>query len=682
MKTLFFPKLAWDGIRKNRRMVFPYILTCICMISMFYILVFLASPQTIDLLKRGKSTAQLILALGSVVIVVFSLIFLYYTNSFLIRRRAAEFGLYNVLGMNKRSLVRIISHESIINGAISLSFGLFIGIALSKLAELGLLNMLGGEVTYSLRIDPFCAMLTVCVFIAIFAVIWLSSVIKVGRRSTVSLLKSEKEGEKAPKANWLLGILGAIILGTAYYIAVSIDNPLSAIIWFFLAVVLVIIATYLLMIAGSVLLCKILQKNKNYYYNSKHFVSVSSMVYRMKRNGAGLASIAIIATMVLVMISSASCFWFGTSDMLESRFPGDINFNASFYDSELYNEENLNKIENAIKDFSIENNAEIETVVNLPYAKGSGVADNNTIDLAADYYDTIDFGSLRDITFVPLSVYNEQNNKNVTLNDGEAIAFMSEDSDNFETLNLAVGDFTKTYKLIDSGDEELYLDTYMGNIVPQIALVIPDFKEATAEINEAGEDEYGPIVYRYKNCFNVKKSTMDKYDYAVEQKKKINEVMDDAVKEYGDFSLFFEEREDESSEFLSFNGSLFFIGIVLSIVFIFAAVLIIYYKQVSEGYEDCKRFEVMRKVGMSKKEIKKSINSQLMVVFFIPLIFAGVHLCFAFPMIGKMLSLFGMFNKGLFIVTTLITYLLFAVFYSIVYKATSNVYYNIVSDAK
>ena len=300
MKTALYPRLAWDGLRKNKRLFLPYLLTCVCMVMMFYILSFLGSPETCALLPRGSNGAGLILNLGSAVIFVFSAIFLYYTNSFLIRRRTQEFGLYNVLGMGKRNLARIATWESLITAALSLAFGLALGIIFSKLAELGLLNMLGGEINYRVRIDAESVTRTLGLYAVIFALIWLSTVIRVGRSSAVALLRSESVGEKPPKANWALGLAGLVILAAAYYLAVSITNPIDAMVWFFVAVILVIVATYLLLIAGSVLLCRVLQKNKQYYYQPSHFVSVSSMAYRMKRNGAGLASVCIIATMILV----------------------------------------------------------------------------------------------------------------------------------------------------------------------------------------------------------------------------------------------------------------------------------------------------------------------------------------------------------------------------------------------
>ena len=683
MKTLFYPRLAWDGIRKNKRMVFPYILTCICMISMFYIMVFLATPDTAALLPRGGDTAMIILTLGSVVIAVFSLIFLFYTNSFLIRRRAAEFGLYNVLGMNKRNITRIISLETFITSAVSIVCGLLAGIILSKLAELGLVRMIGGTVTYKFRVDVKCIAITVIFYLAIFAVIWFASVIRVRRSSAVSLLQSEKAGEKAPKANWLLGILGAAILGTAYYIAVSIDNPISAIMWFFFAVIMVIIATYLLMIAGSVLLCRILQKNKKYYYNPRHFVSVSSMVYRMKRNGAGLASIAIIATMVLVMISSASCLWFGTRDMLATRYPGDINYTLRFYDNKYFTGEYIDGFRQAAVDFTNMNNTEAETVFDIPYAEMEGVAENNdTIDFGHAASEVLSIARLRSVNLIPLSVYNDRTGQDISLNEGEAIVFASGCTIDRDTLNLTYEGRTVSLKLVKTGAKEFYADDYMKDVLPQINLIVPDIRPICEAFEDTQEYGYGVVRCIWRYSLKVDRFGMDRSDYAKGVKEAILGTMDGDSGMLRAFSISTEDRERESVDFISATGSLFFIGIVLSAVFILAAVLIIYYKQISEGYEDSRRFGVMRKVGMTKKEIKSSINSQLLVVFFIPLAFAGLHLAFAFPIIGKMLNLFGIFNTGLFMVTTLISFVAFAIFYAAVYKVTSNVYYNIVSDAK
>ncbi len=680
MRTMFYPRLAWDGLRKNRRLVFPYMLTCICMIAMFYILAFLASPEITDLLPIGTMTTAEIMTLGSYVIAVFSIIFLYYTNSFLIRRRAREFGLYNVLGMNKGNLARIMTFESLITSAVSLFLGLFLGIVLSKLAELGLMRIIGGTITYSLHIDMGCVVNTVLFYLAIFTVIWLSSIIRVSRSTAVSLLNSEKTGEKAPKANWLLGILGVMILVTAYYIAVTIKSPLEALILFFLAVIMVIVATYLLMISGSVLLCRMLQKNRKYYYEPNHFVSVSSLVYRMKRNGAGLASIAIISTMVLVMISSASCLWFGTKDVVNSLYPGDVNLTVRFYDRKLIDEDNLDAFRKVIDDFRIENRSETEMAFELPFIEAEGVAEGKTIDFG-DFDESMMLTKIREVYFIPLSFYNEVTGHNITLNEGEALVSSSGTAVNYDHLELILNGNVKNYRIIDSIDKKFVSGINARDIIPKINLVVDDIS-AIAMFFENSQDDPTPMNLIWRYSFDVKQSSMSKTDYAERVADAIYDVMEKDPGTAGLYSVISEERESESVYLISSNGSLFFIGLMLSIVFIFATVLIIYYKQISEGYEDVGRFEIMRKVGMTREEIKKNINSQLLVVFFIPLAFAGMHLAFAFPMIGKLLAIFGLHNKGLFIFTTLISYVLFAAFYTMVYKVTSNVYYNIVSEAK
>ena len=680
MRTMFYPRLAWDGLRKNRRLVFPYMLTCICMIAMFYILAFLASPEITDLLPIGARTTAEIMTLGSYVIAVFSIIFLYYTNSFLIRRRAREFGLYNVLGMNKGNLARIMTFESLITSAVSLFLGLFLGIVLSKLAELGLMRIIGGTITYSLHIDMGCVVNTVLFYLAIFTVIWLSSIIRVSRSTAVSLLNSEKAGEKAPKANWLLGILGVMILVTAYYIAVTIKSPLEALILFFLAVIMVIVATYLLMISGSVLLCRMLQKNRKYYYEPNHFVSVSSLVYRMKRNGAGLASIAIISTMVLVMISSASCLWFGTKDVVNSLYPGDVNLTVRFYDRKLIDEDNLDAFRKVIDDFRIENRSETEMAFELPFIEAEGVAEGKTIDFG-DFDESMMLTKIREVSFIPLSFYNEVTGHNITLNEGEALVSSSGTAVNYDHLELILNGNVKNYRIIDSIDKKFVSGINTRDIIPKINLVVDDIS-AIAMFFENSQDDPTPMNLIWRYSFDVKQSSMSKTDYAERVADAIYDVMEKDPGTAGLYSVISEERESESVYLISSNGSLFFIGLMLSIVFIFATVLIIYYKQISEGYEDVGRFEIMRKVGMTREEIKKNINSQLLVVFFIPLAFAGMHLAFAFPMIGKLLAIFGLHNKGLFIFTTLISYVLFAAFYTMVYKVTSNVYYNIVSEAK
>lgn len=327
MKKGFYSKLAWSGIRKNKKLYTPYLLTCIGMVMMFYIISFLSTSRVLQSMPGGD-TMQSMLELGCGVIGVFSLIFLFYTNSFLLRRRKREFGLYNILGMGKRNLARVLLWETLIVAGLSLSLGLFAGFVLSKFAELGMLNILSADVTFSLTVEPGAIGQTLLLFAVIFALILLNTLRQIHLSNPIALLHSGNTGEKPPKANWILALAGFLLLAAAYYLAVTIEDPVAALIWFFVAVVMVIVATYLLFVAGSVAICRILQKNKKYYYKTNHFVSVSSMVYRMKRNGAGLASICILCTIVLVMLSSTVCLYSGTEDSLRSRYPRNINLNT------------------------------------------------------------------------------------------------------------------------------------------------------------------------------------------------------------------------------------------------------------------------------------------------------------------------------------------------------------------
>lgn len=328
MKAGFYPKLVLDGIRKNKRLYLPYILTCIGMVAMYYIIVFLRSEPALSQL-RGEEFLRSILDFGGWVVAIFSCVFLFYTNAFLLRRRKKEFGLYNILGMGKWGLCRLLFWENAIIAAFSVAAGLVFGIALSKLAELGLVKIMRGEAEYTLQVSGSAVVMTAAVFGVIFLLLFLNALRQVRFSGALALIRSESMGEKPPKANWVCGILGAGMLIGAYYISLSIQNPISAVTMFFAAVLLVVAATYLLLISGSVLLCRVLQKNKNYYYKPNHFVSISSMAFRMKRNGAGLASICILATMVLVMISSTTCLYFGGEDVIVGRYPKQ--FNVDYY---------------------------------------------------------------------------------------------------------------------------------------------------------------------------------------------------------------------------------------------------------------------------------------------------------------------------------------------------------------
>lgn len=682
MKKGFYPKLAFDGIRKNKKMYLPYILTSIGMVMMYYIIIFLQFSQSIKDAVQSSTVTQ-ILGLGSWVIAIFSCIFLFYTNSFLIKRRKKEFGLYNILGMDKHNLGIILFWETLIIAAISLVVGLAAGIAFSKLAELIFLNLLKSDATFDLTVSSQGIGLCAIIFTVINILLFFNSLRQVRSSSAISLVKSEQTGEKPPKGNWIFGILGVLLLGGAYYISLSIKEPLQALTLFFVAVIMVIIGTYLIMISGSVLFCRLLQKNKKYYYKSNHFVSVSSMVYRMKRNGAGLASICILATMVLVMISSTTSLYFGEEDALASRYPREININFTTLDTQIYKDGQADKIRSEIDKIAKKRNANVHN--SLTYLAGvlSGMVTDGNVetDVRNVYSGTVDYNRVFQFNFVSIDDYNKIMGTDYKLKDGEAMIYLFRKGSNFNGDKLSFNG-GQSFKIVKYLDNFISQSDAAMTIVPTMAVFVNDLDKATQGMTDATHQHDSEPVVNFNWSYGFDTGLSE--DEQIALSKDINSYLTDVSDDFKEdiHSTEVESREQNRLDFFGLFGGLFGLGIILSIVFIFAAVLIIYYKQISEGYEDQSRFDIMQKVGMTKKEIRKSINSQLLTVFFLPLIFAGMHLAFAAPIIKKLLLLFNLTNLNLFIVTILISFAAFALFYMIVYKITSSAYYKIVSGAK
>ena len=680
MKKGFYLKLAWTGIRKNKKLYLPYLLTCIGMVMMFYIVSFLSTSQVLREMKGGD-TMQSMLMLGYQVIGVFALIFLFYTNSFLIRRRKTEFGLYNILGMGKRNLARVLLWESLIITVISLAAGLLSGMILSKFAELGMVNILQGDTTFSFHIEPIAIIQTLILFAVIFTLILLNTLRQIHLTNPIQLLHSENAGEKPPKANWFFALVGVFLLGCAYYLAVTIENPVVALLWFFVAVIMVIVATYLLFISGSVTICRMLQKKKKYYYQTNHFVSVSSMVYRMKRNGAGLASICILCTMVLVMVSSTVCLYIGSEDSLRTRYPRNINLDTRVSSLSLLDSAQTDTVRELSEETALANGQQLSNILDYRSVAFDGYLKDGRIEVDGSNLYGFQFDTYSDIWqvfLVPLEDYNRLMGQNETLAPGEALVYTTK-AVPYTQDTIQIGDQSPlTIKkevpdFVDNGMDAMQM-------IPSLYLFVPDLTETAAPLlEEAYSGEGGSVNLHWYygfdlNCDdNVQISILDQIQDGLNG-------TDFSDREF--FSTLCEVVAKERPGFYGLYGGLFFLGILLGIVFLFAAVLIVYYKQISEGYEDQSRFEIMQKVGMTKREIKKSINSQILTVFFLPLLAAGVHLAFAFPFIYKMLALFSLMNLNLLILVTVCCYLIFALFYVLVYRITSKAYYSIVSGAK
>ena len=679
MKRGLYARLAWTGMVKNKRLYLPYGLSAAGMVLMFYILTGLSGSPVLEHMSGGGSSA-IILRLGTVVIAVFALIFLFYTHSFLIRRREREFGLYNVLGMGKGSIARILLWETAITYGLTTGTGLLLGVVLYKLAELGMVRLLQVPVTYTLTVSVSSLLAAAALFAVIHTLILLNSLRQLHGVSAVALLRSESVGEKPPRAQWVLTAAGVVLLGGAYALAVSIKEPLAAFLWFFAAVIMVIIATYLLFISGSVTLCRGLQRNKKYYYRPQHFVSVASMTYRMKRNGAGLASVCILATMVLVMISSTTCLYVGQEDAVNARYPRDMDVAVYGRSDHPLDEAEAEQLRQGVESTVFNFGGQTSNVATYREISVSGLPDGGDLRLGNAGASAADSTHVIHIYFVPLEEYNAVTGQSLTLEDGQVYVAALRTEFHSDTLSIDGGMTRHVMKR----EIPALVGAAVADITPSLTVVVKDFERFVPELQGYLSDKYGWYPSAYWNYgFDT--------DLPENQQANTDDVtpnLTDALyahlgrvsSDWG-VGVSVESKAGNRADFYGTYGGLFFLGIMLSVVFLLAAVSIIYYKQICEGYEDQSRFDIMQKVGMTKRDIRRSINSQLLTVFFLPMALSGVHLCFAFPFIHKLLLLFNLSNTPLLIGTTVVSYVAFALLYTLAYKLTSNAYYHIVSGA-
>lgn len=613
----------------------------------------------------GGDVMQQILSLGIYVITVFAVIFLFYTNSFLIKRRKREFGLFNILGMEKKHLSIVIALESMIVFLVSMVLGIGIGILLDKAFYLLIAKMLNASIALGFYISYQSIVNSIILFLIIFVLMYLFSLIQINLSNPIELLHGDQHGEKEPKTKWLLALIGLICLGTGYYMSVSIQDPVTAFAFFMVAVILVVIGTYMLFTAGSIVILKLLRKNKRYYYKTNHFISVSNMIYRMKQNAVGLGNICILSTMVLVMLSTTISLWVGMKDITETRFPRDITVSINSVDSNqaLYTIDDMN--------YAIEQ-AGIQTEDELVYRTLSVSAFNqgNTYTFGNENMSLQDISNVVVLYFITLDDYNRTEGTNVSLAPDEVLVFPSGKQFDHKTIDIASNTF-KVKGILDSIKAD---SNYSANLQNSMFVVV-DSMDTLFMIDDLQKQAYGDNAsYIHTSYdFNLSKS----------EGMSVKEATDALIANYpGDTTyMMVDTQEGNYEDLLSLYASFLFIGIFLSFLFIMATVLIMYYKQITEGYEDKKRFEIMQKVGLDKREVKKTINSQVLTVFFLPLVVAAIHIVFAFPMIEKMLRLLYLDNTNLYIMTTVICFGVFALVYVLIYFLTSKVYYGIVRNA-
>ncbi|WP_426350248.1 ABC transporter permease [Alloiococcus sp. CFN-8] len=666
MHKIFYPRLAVENIKKNKRTYVPYILTGIGMVMMFYMIAGLSYSRKLASMAGGPQMQQ-ILFLGMIVIGVFSAIFLFYTNSFLMKRRKKELGLYNILGMEKKHIGRIIFYETIIVYGLSVILGLILGAVFSKALELLLFRIVHFQVSYSYEIIPKAIVITAVLFSGIYFLFLLNSLRQIIVSKPIELLKGGQVGEREPKTKWILTLIGFVALAYGYYISITIKEPLQALIMFFVAVILVIIGTYLLFMTGSIVVLKLLRRNKKYYYKTNHFISVSGMLYRMKQNSAGLANICILSTAVLVMISSTISLYIGIEDVMRTRYPRNMVITSNDY-----SEEYIQGVEKAVNGVLDSFDEEAIDLLNYRSLSFSGIEKEGKI-----YLDRTALGEgienvttmIRTIYFIPLEDYNRLMGEDKSLEDGEILIHSNRTEYKEDTLTI---EKYGTFKVKEVIKDSLGNGVTAMNMVSSYQVVVKEM-EVIEELDSHQKELYGEF------------SSNPSYYYGFDLKADSEKQLDiyDAIKEELRFDFadsFVEASAYEKDSFYAVYGGLFFLGIFLGTIFILATVLIIYYKQVTEGYEDKDRFLILQKVGMTNDEVKKTISSQVLTVFFLPLITAGIHMVFAFPVVYKLLNLFNLNNLKLYILCTLVTFLVFSIFYGVVYVLTSRTYYRIVRE--
>jgi len=660
--NLFYSKFALNNLVKNKRFILPYILSTIFTIASFYILTSLSLGKNLDKLPQGISATKQVLGFGVIVIAIFSAIFLFYTYSFLIKRRVREFGLYSVLGMTKKQIARILILETIFIAVITLVFGLAFGLLFDKLMLLVLLKLFTAGVSFGFVITPIAVFLTILLFGGIFFLLLIYTVVKISRLKIVALLKEENNGEREPKARLILALLGLGLTGYGYYLAQTIQNPIKAITMFFIAVLAVIFGTYLIFMAVSITVLKLMKNNKTFYYKPKNFISVSGLLYRMKRNAVGLANICILSTMVLVTMGTTSALYAGSEEAYNTRFPRDIIVNG--YRS---TEGKLAEIEKNVKKATQDAGVETKDLVSYNMLNVVGRLNGTEINYESEF--TGSFDKIKSIVVLELKDYNKVSKEQKTLNDGETLLFIDKKG-KYEANEIAVQGVNLKIKekLTDFPGA---LGTAAANIMDTYYVVVKD----NADVKK--------IESALKKKLNISDGEGEIFNYVgfnISDKSKEAKVIENFKQLEKEGNINIEGKAENETNFKGFYASFLFIGVFISMIFVVSQVVIMYYKQISEGYEDKGKFGIMRKVGLTDRQIKQSIRSQVLMIFFAPLAVATLHTVVAYPFIEKILKLFLATNNNVFLIALAVTIAVFGVFYLIVYLITSRIYYRIIKE--
>ena len=670
MGKLYF-KLAKTNLSNNKPFYIPYIISSIITVAMLYMMSFLSDNKGLNKIMGADSLA-IIFRLGVGIIVIFSYIFLFYTNSFIIKRRKKEIGVYNILGMEKRHLSKVLFVETIYSAIISLVCGIIVGIAFSKFILMVLYGIIGIHKTVEFFVNIHGIILCVVSFGILFLLTFLYNFMQIKLANPIELLRGTSVGEREPKTKILMTIIGVVCLAIAYYIAITTENPLNVLTLFFVAVLLVIIGTFALFTAGSIALLKLLRNNKKFYYNKRHFMAVSGMLYRMKQNAAGLASICILSTMVLVVISTTVSMYVGIQDELMARYPNDVCVTVD-YNSVI---DKSSEIEKAI--FDEIDSAEVKNKKAFSYLSVfvGQKGDNFTTDKEhLSFQNSYLFYILSKDDFIKRD--NSFKDKIGNISKGEAVVVLNK---KYDKKDIKI--FGKNYKVNKSFEHMEDNDLYMISTLNGLGYIILDNDESVQELYDMQEKMLGKGANYYTNKIRFDFKSGNKKQKAAAYKK-----IDNVVKKYFKenkndkkeiSSYWVESRQENEQNFYLLYGGLFFLGIFLGTMFLMVTVMIIFYKQITEGYDDRERYQILEKVGMSSREVKDTIKSQIRIVFVLPIFAAAVHVTAAFPMVNRILKMLNFNNEKLFAGCLAATIIVFAVIYYLVFKVTSRTYYKIV----
>lgn len=657
---MFYIKLALNNLRKNHRAYLPFLISMIFLVAVTTMTQVIVNNPGMTRLPDSYS-ALIMFRLGNFILMIFSVIFSIYTNSFLLKQRKKEIGLYNVLGLGKRELYTLMFWENLFSFVIVIIAGVISGIIFGKLGFLILKKMLGIGEAFIFQLTFDGVLVTVGLFVLIFLFLFLINCLQIRRTNPIELLHSSKSGEKEPKSRWIFSIIGVICLVAGYAIALLIESPVDALVYFFIAVVLVIIGTYSLFISGSITLLKILKKRKNYYYQPNHFISVSNMIYRMKQNAAGLASICILSTMVLVTMATTGSLYFGGKDMVDSRHTHDISMTASVP---------TDPMEQTAKELAKEQGISLKNFQQLQMSTSAAFIredEGNQFDLKMDM--TVDeMIKAAIITFITLQEYNRLTKGDGQLAENEVIVFAESGDISGEQLSLD-GENFKIKKVVD----EFIGMRKQNNLSDVFLIVLKDQVKMDQLLDRlaASSGEEKLKIPSYSLSFNIDASEDQRLDFAAALTHRYSQQFDQE-------SYMLSSKDQYAQSNKTFSSGFFFLGMIFGVTFTLATALIIYYKQISEGIDDQLRFEILQKVGMSHGDVKKVIQSQVLTVFLFPLAVAVIHLAFAFPIIRKLLLLFGLLNWHIFLIVTVAVVLIFAILYFAVYQLTARSYYQIV----